>query len=280
LRPKPLEDPSIVVSLVNISDVTRALHHNQHPQPNHKMLPTPPLTPAPKPPEPQKQAPTPPPPPQTASAPQPTPPTPADQPPKPTPIPPPPTPTPTPKPAPQPQVKPSPPKKAEKQPPKKQEKKPPQKSHLDSDFDSMLKNVENIPAPPDTEKTPPRHIYRPAQEQEASSENMAQIGEQLSTSELDAVKEQVRQCWSPPVGAKGEDQMIVVLQMTMNQDGTVISDTVVEDGGKYGSDPVYTALADSVVRAFGDPGCNPLKLPADKYDEWKSFTFTFNPQDY
>ena len=45
------------------------------------------------------------------------------------------------------------------------------------------------------------------------------------------------------------------------------------------SDPFFQAAADSARRALFNPGCQPLKLPLDKYDQWQTFTITFDPKD-
>jgi len=33
------------------------------------------------------------------------------------------------------------------------------------------------------------------------------------------------------------------------------------------------------VRALKNPRCSPLKLPPDKFDEWKHFVMIFNAKD-
>jgi hypothetical protein len=44
-------------------------------------------------------------------------------------------------------------------------------------------------------------------------------------------------------------------------------------------DPLYRAAAESARRAFFNPQCTPLKLPADKYATWKDMVVDFNPKD-
>jgi hypothetical protein len=44
-------------------------------------------------------------------------------------------------------------------------------------------------------------------------------------------------------------------------------------------DPFFQAAEESAYRAFFNPRCKPLKLPPDKYDQWQTFTVTFDPKD-
>jgi len=44
-------------------------------------------------------------------------------------------------------------------------------------------------------------------------------------------------------------------------------------------DPVYRAVAESALRAVLDPNCSPLKLPPEKYDQWKTLLLTFSVKD-
>ena len=64
--------------------------------------------------------------------------------------------------------------------------------------------------------------------------------------------------------------------MVMNQDATVRQARVV-DAARMNSDPYYRAAAESALRALGHPDCIPLKLPLDKYEVWRNFTFNFDP---
>ena len=66
-------------------------------------------------------------------------------------------------------------------------------------------------------------------------------------------------------------------RVSMNSDGTVRSATLLNTDQL--SDPFFQAAADSARRALLNPRCQPLKLPADKYDQWQTFTITFDPKD-
>ena len=51
------------------------------------------------------------------------------------------------------------------------------------------------------------------------------------------------------------------------------------DTARAASDSFFRAAAESALRAVKNPNCSPLKVPLDKYDEWKTMTLTFNPKD-
>jgi hypothetical protein len=250
-RELPEETP-IVVQLINLAPKTQATQVN------------------PTPPQPEK-------PPQVAQA-EPPKPEPKPEPPKPEPKPePPPEPKPAP-PEPKPEPKPEPPKppepKAEPKPdlPKPPQSKPqPTKAKDDTAFDALLKNL----AKRDPAREPTNQIAKA--EPKASSQPIAPLGSQLSTSELDAIKEQLRPCWLVPAGARDAADLIPNFRVAMNSDGTVRTATL-QNSDRL-SDPFFRAAAEAARRALFNPQCSPLKLPPQKYAEWQTFTITFNPRD-
>ncbi len=270
-HPLPEETP-LVVQLVKIGPETRATQLTKTP-PTPEAKPevaeaVPPPKPEPPMPTPPKVEPKPvpppvvkPPEPQLAT---PTPPAPQPKPMPPTPIP----PIPAIKPQAPPDVKPvnvtvPPPK---PQPPKEQ---PDQTQQ----FDSLLKNLaKNDP----TRNQPPQP--KPANQQvRTSSQPIAPLGAQLTASELDLVKQQIEQCWNVPAGAQGAADLTPEFRVTMNPDATVRGVQLLNTD-RYG-DPFFRAAADSARRALLNPACSPLKLPLDKYNEWQTFTITFDPKD-
>jgi hypothetical protein len=175
-----------------------------------------------------------------------------------------------PEPAPKPDVKPEPP----KPPPPKPDVKPePPKPPQDASFDAMLKNLaKQTMAADKTEKTataaPP-----PA----ASSQPIAPLGAQLSTSEIDVVREQIERCWNVPVGARDASDLVPEFRILMNRDGTVRDAQLVNSDRD--SDPFFQAAAESARRAILNTNCHgPLKLPPDKYDQWQTIDMTFDPK--
>ena len=272
---KIVEDQPIAVQLINVGPVTRATQVTQTPPvPDAKPdvpqtappKPAPPPTPTPPKPEPPKPEPPKPEPPKPDVPAPPKPEPPKPDPPKPEPPPPPaPTPTPTPpKPEPpKPEAKPTP------APPPPAPKPPQLKKPDDSSFDQMLKNLATNKSSPDKQQPP-----GPPQK---SSQPVAPLGAQLSTSELDVVKQQIEACWNAPAGAKDAANLQPEFRIYMNRDGTMKSATLLNTDRT--SDPFFVAAADSARRALMNPRCQPLKLPQEKYDQWQTMTITFDPKD-
>ncbi len=250
-EPKVIEEQPIAVQLVNIAPETRATQKN----------PTPPV-PDQKPDVAQTEPPPKPPPP-TPEPPKPEPPKP-EPPPTPPPPPPPLVPAPEPKPqAPKPEPPPPPPPQQKPQPP--QQKKPD-----DTSFDQLLKNLTNK----QQAQTPQQQNPGP---QQKTSQPIAPLGSQLTTSELDVVKAQIEACWNVPAGARDAQDLTPEFRVQMRRDGTVAGTQLLNSDRM--NDPFFQAAAESAKRALLNPRCQPLKLPPEKYDQWQTFTITFDPKD-
>ncbi len=280
--PPPLEEMPIAVQLVTIAPETRATHPNPNlPQPDAKPDVPEVEVPAPKPqpkPEPPKPAPNPP---SAAAVSQP-----ADvpAPPEAKPTPPPPPKPPEPKPeakpvekleVPKPKEKPEPPRQLTKVEPKPEEKKPEEKKYDPRQFDALLKNLATAHTAMMADATPENP--RPAAAR-ASSQPKAPLGSQLTASELDMVRHQIARCWNVPAGARDAKDLVVEIKVIVDPDGTVRQATIV-DQGRLGGDPFYRAAAESARRAFFNPLCRPLHLPAEKYAIWKDLVVDFSPKD-
>jgi outer membrane biosynthesis protein TonB len=234
------EEPPIVVQLVNLGPKTMATQRNFAPPVPDKPVDVP--TPA-------QQQPTPPTPPVAKAEPPPPPPVPK------------PAEVDLPKPPPvvaKPDAKPEPPQDLPKQ--KQQE----------IAFDALLKNLA-------AKKLPQQTAQQVNAKPQQSSQPIAPLGSQLSVSELDVVRQQIEQCWNVPAGARDAQNLTPEFRVIMNPDATVRQ--AVQLNPERNSDPFFQAAADSARRALSNPSCQPLKLPLDKYDQWQTFTITFNPKD-
>jgi hypothetical protein len=254
------EETPLVVQLVNVAPETRAVQvANTPPKPDKP--PEVAQVETPKPPEPKPEPPKPQPPPEYKPAP--------PEPPRQEVV--------TPPPPPPPEVKPQ-EARAEPKPvlPKPPDPKPdpPKKKKEDVDVDAMLKNLA---------KNSPTRMPDEARKQVAaapaksSSQPIAPLGPQLTTSEMDLVKQQIEQCWSPPAGARDAQDLKSDFRVSMNADGTVR--TATQLNAERNSDPFFRAAAESAMRALRNPTCQPLKLPPEKFDIWQTFTITFDPKD-
>jgi len=106
----------------------------------------------------------------------------------------------------------------------------------------------------------------------------APLGSKMTISEQDALRSQLEKCWNVPFGAKGVEDVLVEVEITVGPDRTVRAAKIL-DKSRYSNDTFYRAIADSALRAVRSPICSPLNLPSDKYDLWKTITVRFNPKD-
>jgi outer membrane biosynthesis protein TonB len=274
--PEPEEMP-VAVQLVTIAPETRATRPNPNqPRPDAKPeipeVETPVAKPEPKP-EPPKPAPVPP----SAAA---VPPSPeAARPPEPKPPPPPQAKPPEPKPEPKPIEKAETPKPKAKPEPvpqlAKNEPKPEPKKYDPGQFEALLKNLAPQQSVPSPDAPPQKPRVASAR---ASSQPRAPLGGQLTASELDLIRQQIAHCWNVPAGARDARDLVVEIRVVVDRDGTVQQATIV-DQGRFGSDPFFRAAAESARRAFFNPQCRPLHLPAEKYAIWRDLVVDFSPKD-
>lgn len=166
--------------------------------------------------------------------------------------------------------KPKPIEKPKPKPKPKPKEKPKPKPKQEDLFDSLLKNLA-----PDAEE---QQEEKPKEkEEDTASGNIAKLADQLSISELDAFKYQLEPCWNVPAGAKYAEDLAVEIRVSMARDGTVNKASVLNTG-RYNRDSSFRAAADSALRSLRNPRCSPLKLPPEKYDQWKSIVINFDPQ--
>jgi predicted methyltransferase MtxX (methanogen marker protein 4) len=104
---------------------------------------------------------------------------------------------------------------------------------------------------------------------------MDTISSRLTMGEEDAIREQIRQYWNAPVGAKDAQNLIVTLHIQMNRDGSVIKTVLAADQNRYASDSFFHAAVDAAIRAV--TRASPLKnLPTEKYNTWQDAELVFD----
>ena len=97
----------------------------------------------------------------------------------------------------------------------------------------------------------------------------------MGPSDFDRLRAHLSKCWDLPVGSAGADTLIVDIILTSDRDGTVLS-AEIKDKTRYKIDRAFKAAAAEAQRATLE--CSPLPLPPEKYDQWKSFVFAFDPR--
>jgi outer membrane biosynthesis protein TonB len=166
-----------------------------------------------------------------------------------------------------PEDKPAKEKKAET-PPKKPA---PAKPKRDFNTDRIAALLNKIPDAAD-EAAPVLPSEEPAPKKVRGQSNGTEMA--MSVNEIDALRARIAQCWSPPPGGLGAEQIVVKLRMRLNEDGTLVGyPTVANSGGS----PFFQAAADSAVRAVYQ--CQPYTLPSDKYALWRDMILNFDPSD-
>ncbi|WP_417667643.1 cell envelope biogenesis protein TolA [Roseibium sp.] len=222
---------------------------------------------------------------------QPTPPTPEPQPaPEPEPAP---APDPEPQPAPEPAPEPEPAPQAEPEPAPEPEPQPePEQVEAPKPVVTSV-TPRSKPTPPRRTAEKPEDTFNPNQisallnkvepsgGSTATSQDPASLGSQrgaenvrMSQSELDALRAQVSQCWSPPVGAVGAESLAVRVKFGLDRSGEVSSSPEVLNSN---SNPAFRAAASSAVRAI--MRCAPYSLPVAKYQAWQEVIINFDPRE-
>lgn len=153
---------------------------------------------------------------------------------------------------------------------KEEEKKEEEES---AEFNSLLKNLQ------ETEQPNLDEVLDKAKEDappEASPD--VPMSAQITMSEMDALRQQLSQCWNVLAGASDAGDLAVDVRMTVGAD-RVVQQVEILDMARYNSDGYFRAAADGAIRAVRNPKCTPLNLPPDKYDQWKVITIRFDPKD-
>ena len=97
----------------------------------------------------------------------------------------------------------------------------------------------------------------------------------LGLSDIDRIRQHVSSCWSPPIGTAGANTLIVDIIVTLDRDGKVLT-AEVDNKMRLTTDRTFRVAADEAIRTMFK--CSPLPVPLDKYEQWKSFIFGFDPK--
>jgi outer membrane biosynthesis protein TonB len=94
----------------------------------------------------------------------------------------------------------------------------------------------------------------------------------------DALRNQIAQCWNPPVGSPNPERLIVTFRMFLAPDGNVAQppQLTADSANAAARDPFTRAAAEAARRAIY--GCVPYKLPANRYSAWRDIEVTFDPR--
>lgn len=117
-----------------------------------------------------------------------------------------------------------------------------------------------------------------AEDQEDLPRRAIGLGDGMTISEVDALRQEMQKCWRPPTGAANPEELIVELRIFLKEDGSLVRAPRIERSGTstFGKNSFTMAAEEAARRAV--VMCAPYDfLPADKYERWKEVTITFDP---
>jgi colicin import membrane protein len=164
---------------------------------------------------------------------------------------------------------------------------------LKKDSDKQQPKPEDKPAPDKATKDAPKFDanqvaqlldHRDQQRQVATADAVNQtpnVGSaagaaaQLSQTEIDALRERLKNCWNPPPSIDAKSKVYVVLNVMFKPDANMAREPAVVEGSASSLGP---ALAESAKRAL--LSCQPFTmLKPEHYDQWKNLELKFDPQE-
>lgn len=102
------------------------------------------------------------------------------------------------------------------------------------------------------------------------------LGTSLTADLASVLYSQIKRCWSPPTGVINADSLIVTYDIYLDKAGNVSGQPkLLSEASAPGTPRDAANLA--AYRAI--MGCQAYKLPANRYNEWRHFSFRFNPRD-
>jgi len=134
------------------------------------------------------------------------------------------------------------------------------------DFDSILKNLDEQKSSAEKEI------------QQTTKTVQESVTQQMTVSELEAVRNQIQGQWTIPAGAKEAGNLAIEIKVKVNPNRTVLNAKII-DNYRMKSDPFYRAAAESALRAVMFFQSIPLELPSEKYEQWKEMVISFNPKE-
>lgn len=124
----------------------------------------------------------------------------------------------------------------------------------------------------------PEEEPQPVRRNEPQRASRAGPAAQLTMSEIDAFKVQMRRCWSIPAGAANAESLVVRIKVFLRPDGSLAQPPqLINNSRLLTGDSYFRAAADSAMRAIRR--CAPFRMPADKYSSWSELDLNFDPRE-
>ncbi len=97
---------------------------------------------------------------------------------------------------------------------------------------------------------------------------------ELTMSEIDTIKAQLKPCWTPPTGAPNAESLIVTLRVQLDISGHLAA--MPEVVGGIGGTSFMRVAADRAISAVLQ--CTPFSLPPSRYQAWRVMDLEFDPR--
>lgn len=103
-------------------------------------------------------------------------------------------------------------------------------------------------------------------------------GHGITDSDGDMISAQIYPHWVVPAGLKGAEKLVIDIKVCLKDSGEVIASKIkVVDVERYNADDAFKSAADSAIHAI--LASSPLKIPREKMDFFREFTFRFNVKE-
>ncbi len=106
------------------------------------------------------------------------------------------------------------------------------------------------------------------------NQNPALPKQELTIRDIDAIKVQMRRCWTIPAGAANAHKLVVKIKVFLDVDGNMITPPKVltRARGRF-----FRIAVENALRALSR--CQPFKMPPEKYEVWREMVLIFNPSE-
>lgn len=107
-----------------------------------------------------------------------------------------------------------------------------------------------------------------------NNQNVHLPKQQLTIRDIDAIKVQMRRCWTIPAGAVNAHKLIVKIKIFLDVDGNMITPprVLTRARGRF-----FRIAVENALRALRR--CQPFKMPPEKYEVWREMVLIFNPSE-
>ena len=105
-------------------------------------------------------------------------------------------------------------------------------------------------------------------------ENIVVPKQILTARDVDAIKVQMRRCWTIPAGAANAHKLVVRIKVFLDVDGNMIAPPKLlnRSTGRF-----FRIAVENAMRALNR--CQPFQMPPEKYESWREMILIFNPAE-